>query len=118
MESQPTAKALHNRINTDISQLLQRFENIMATATVQNPSYTATAVETYQLDVESTALIRAAEDILALTRTMKETWLFGKLDTLGEDERDVERREKLEGDVVAVQKAIEQGSLSKLSPGS
>ncbi|KAJ5737145.1 uncharacterized protein N7483_002270 [Penicillium malachiteum] len=116
MESQPTAKALHNRINTDISQLLQRFENIMATATVQNPSYTSTAVETYQLDVESTALIRAAEDILALTRTMKETWLFGKLDTLGEDERDVERREKLEGDVLAVQKAIEQGSLSKLSP--
>ncbi|KAJ6051818.1 uncharacterized protein N7446_006454 [Penicillium canescens] len=111
MESQPTAKALHNRINTDISQLLQRFENIMATATVDNPSYTSTAVETYQLDVESTALIRAAEDLLGLTRTMKETWLFGKLDTLGEDERDVERREKLEQDAQAVQKAIEGGLL-------
>ncbi|KAJ5132014.1 hypothetical protein N7448_006172 [Penicillium atrosanguineum] len=139
MDGQPTAKALHtvsgasvqdlgpritrltqshyaDRINADISQLLQRFENIMATATVDNPSYTATAVETYQLDVESTALIRAAEDILALTRTMKETWLFGKLDTLGEDDRDVQRREKLEKDVLAVQNAIEEGGLLKISP--
>ncbi|KAJ5087885.1 surfeit locus protein 5 subunit 22 of mediator complex-domain-containing protein [Penicillium angulare] len=117
MESQPSSKVLHHRINTDISQLLQRFENIMATATVENPSYTSSAVETYQLDVESTALIRAAEDILALTRTMKETWLFGNLNTLGEDERDVQRREKLEKDAVAVQKAVEGGGLSKLAPG-
>lgn len=52
MDSQPTAKAFHSeyltnsyvpapansitaRINADISQLLQRFENIMATATVR-----------------------------------------------------------------------------------
>ncbi|KAE8145645.1 surfeit locus protein 5 subunit 22 of mediator complex-domain-containing protein [Aspergillus avenaceus] len=113
MESQPTSKALHNRINTNISQLLQRFENIMATATTESTSHTSTAVETYQLDVESTALIRAAEDILSLTRTMKETWLFGKLDTLGEDESDIKRREELERDADAIQKAIEEGGILK-----
>ncbi|KAJ9308340.1 hypothetical protein DTO217A2_2063 [Paecilomyces variotii] len=115
MESRPTVKSLHNRINADISQLLQRFENIMATATVENTSYTATSVETYQLDVESTALIRAAEDILSLTRTMKETWLFGKLDTLGEDERDIKRREQLEKDALAVKQAVEEGGLLKVA---
>ncbi|KAJ9243462.1 surfeit locus protein 5 subunit 22 of mediator complex-domain-containing protein [Paecilomyces variotii] len=115
MESQPTVKSLHNRINADISQLLQRFENIMATATVENTSYTATSVETYQLDVESTALIRAAEDILSLTRTMKETWLFGKLDTLEEDERDIKRREQLEKDALAVKQAVEEGGLLKVA---
>lgn len=47
---------------------------------------------------------------------MKETWLFGKLDTLGENERDVQRREELEKNVQAVQKVIEEGGLSKLSP--
>lgn len=57
--------------------------------------------------------IRAAEDILALTRTMKETWLFGKLDTLGEDERDVKRREDLENDALAIQKVIEGDGLLK-----
>ncbi|OXV10896.1 hypothetical protein Egran_01340 [Elaphomyces granulatus] len=124
MDSQPTSKILHNRINTNISQLLQRFENIMATAAVltipfpllckkgiENPSYAATAIETYQLDVESTALIRAAEDILSLTRTMKETWLFGKLDTLGEDERDIKCREKLEGDALTIKKTIEESGV-------
>jgi len=28
--------------------------------------------------------VRAAEDILSLTRGLKEAWLFGRLDTLGE----------------------------------
>lgn len=42
---------------------------------------------------------------------MKELWLFGKLDTLGEDERDVKRREKLEEDVEAIQKALDEGLL-------
>lgn len=34
--------------------------------------------------------VRAAEDILSLTRTLKECWLFGKLDTIGTSE--AERR--------------------------
>ena len=42
---------------------------------------------------------------------MKETWLFGKLDTLGEDERDVKRRERLEEDAVAIRNAIQEGGL-------
>lgn len=46
-----------------------------------------------------------------MTRLMKELWLFGKLDTLGEDERDVQRREKLEEDVRVVQRAIDGGLL-------
>ena len=46
-----------------------------------------------------------------MTRLMKELWLFGKLDTLGEDERDVQRREKLEEDVQVVQRAIDGGLL-------
>ncbi|KAJ5787997.1 hypothetical protein N7457_002987 [Penicillium paradoxum] len=111
MESRPTAKALLNRLDGNISQLLQRFENIVAIATADNSSHTSTAVESYQIDVESTALIRAAEDLLAMTRLMKELWLFGKLDTIGEDERDVQRREKLEEDVQVVQKAIDEGLL-------
>lgn len=44
---------------------------------------------------------------------MKETWLFGKLNTLGEDESDVKRREELERDADAIQRAIEEGGLLK-----
>lgn len=44
---------------------------------------------------------------------MKETWLFGKLDTLGEDERDVQRREQLERDAEAVLGAVREGGVLK-----
>lgn len=40
---------------------------------------------------------------------MKETWLFGKLDTLGEDERDIKRKEQIEQDADVVKSAIEEG---------
>jgi hypothetical protein len=44
---------------------------------------------------------------------MKEAWLFGKLDTLGEDEADVKRREQLESNATAIHKAIAEGGLLK-----
>ncbi|CAI7595644.1 unnamed protein product [Penicillium glandicola] len=113
MDSRPTAKELLDRVDYDISQLLQRFENIVAIAAnkFDGTGHVDAAVEAFQVDVESTALIRAAEDLLALHRLMKELWFFGKLDTLGEDERDVQRREKLEGDVKAIQEALDGGLL-------
>ena len=35
------------------------------------------------MDVETQGLIKTAEDLLSLSRQMKELWLFGSLDTLG-----------------------------------
>ncbi|KAJ5143622.1 uncharacterized protein N7515_002409, partial [Penicillium bovifimosum] len=108
-----TPQVMHNRINANISQLLQRFENIIATAAAENTSHTSTAVESYQMDVDTSALIHAAEDLHALTRTMKELWLFGKLDTLGEDERDVQRREQMQENVRVLQEKLAE-AMSKI----
>jgi hypothetical protein len=44
---------------------------------------------------------------------MKETWLFGKLDTLGEDESETKRREELERDAEVIQQAIEGAGILK-----
>jgi hypothetical protein len=63
-----------------------------------------------------TLQVRAAEDILSLTRSMKEAWLFGTLDTLGESSQDAERNQKLEENVKAVEKAVEAGALETLCP--
>ncbi|QKX59139.1 uncharacterized protein TRUGW13939_06271 [Talaromyces rugulosus] len=96
------------RINTNVTQLLQRFENIIAPAKVETPDNTYTAVGTYNLNVEATALTRAAEDMLSLTRLMKEVWLFEKLNTVGEDEHETRRNKKLDEDASAVQEAVEE----------
>lgn len=45
-----------------------------------------TATESLQIEVETAALVKAAEDITSLTRLLKEAWLFGQLDTIGPSE--------------------------------
>ena len=37
------------------------------------------ASECYQIETHASAMIRAAEDLLALSRSLKEAWLFGQL---------------------------------------
>lgn len=44
---------------------------------------------------------------------MKEMWLFGKLETIGENERDIERREQLERNIADIQRAVLDGGLSE-----
>ena len=58
------------------------------------PSVTSTANAQLQVNVETQALIRAAEEIMLLTRSMKEVWLFGGLGTV----KDGEEAEKEDND--------------------
>jgi len=107
----PSAKFLQARITALSTTLIKRVENIFAVAldesqsVVSNdgaapPSLTDTAVQQYQLDIESSALVRTAEEIMILTRSMKEIWLFGDLHTLNQDEagQDGETKRKIEED--------------------
>ncbi|EXJ93067.1 hypothetical protein A1O3_01623 [Capronia epimyces CBS 606.96] len=125
----PTAKFLQARITALSTTLIKRLENIFAVALDETaaetttsastrdqppPSLIDTAVQQFQLDVESAAVIRAAEEILVLTRTMKEIWLFGGLDTLERDHeddknpRDEAARQKLEEDVRVVEEGFKK----------
>ncbi|KAL9002737.1 MAG: hypothetical protein Q9188_004356 [Gyalolechia gomerana] len=93
------------RATRDISALLQRFENIVE---YKPGDRNAAAVNAYRMEVETAALIRAAEDILSLTRVMKEMWLFGKLQTVGTNEAEERAEESAKG--------VEEG-LRKLMAG-
>jgi len=112
------------RITALSTTLIKRLENIFAVALDETgaqasaraggeapppPSLTDTSVQQFQLDVESTAVIRAAEEIMMLTRTLKEIWLFGGLDTLEQDHKndnnvhDEAQRKKMEEDIRVVE---------------
>ncbi|KAL8938364.1 MAG: hypothetical protein Q9211_003239 [Gyalolechia sp. 1 TL-2023] len=82
------------RATRDISALLQRFENIIE---YKPGDRNAAAVNAYRMEVETAALIRAAEDILSLTRVMKEMWLFGTLQTVGTNEAEKRAEESARG---------------------
>lgn len=56
-----------------------------------SPSFPA-SIQRFHSDTPKltpTIQIRAAEDILSLTRVLKETWLYGKLQTVGTSEAEV-----------------------------
>ena len=84
----PSSRFLQSRINALSATLAKRFQNILQTAydDEEDPahSYVDIATEQFQVDVETQALIRAAEEIMILTRSMKEMWLFGGLNTVKE----------------------------------
>jgi hypothetical protein len=113
------------RITYLSNTLIKRIGNIFEEALTPDPasteptsqggatSHTTTAMQQFQLDVESTALVRAAEEIMVLTRSMKDVWLFGGLDTLTSDHNGEQTDGAQPEDVRAVaeyiQKRIESG---------
>ncbi|KAI9678945.1 MAG: hypothetical protein M1829_001930 [Trizodia sp. TS-e1964] len=104
-----TQASLLDRQSKSIATLLQRFENIVALASVDDAPLPSTAVATYQIEVHTAALrqIRAAEDLCALTRAMKEMWLFGPLAPLGLGARERAVERGVESDVRAVAGVLE-----------
>jgi len=75
----PRTLMLIERVNNDIITLHKRFDNIITLAPIDGKDKCVTASEVYQIEVHAAAMIRAAEDLLALTRSLKEAWLFGQL---------------------------------------
>lgn len=120
-DTAPSAKYLQARISHLSLTLLQRFQALLDTAhdkaegedgpapNSEAPSLPPEEVASKQLDIEvgSTALIRAAEDLMVLTRGMKELWLFGGLDTVGENEGGEEERRRLAEEVRVVRRGLE-----------
>lgn len=86
--------------------LLTEFENILAVALPRNgrsddadtqaadteaPSLAEIAEGQLMIDTASNQMIRAIEEFMILTRTMKELWLFGELNTLASDQTEEEK---------------------------
>ncbi|RDL30173.1 uncharacterized protein BP5553_10451 [Venustampulla echinocandica] len=74
-----------------VAEMLSRFRNLVSLSSMKdNDGASATkevaAGQAFALEVESVALVRAAEDLLQLSRELKEMWLFGPLRGIGEGE--------------------------------
>ena len=92
MSKVPTKKVEDNLTNVDA----------FTQAQAGTPDRNQAALSALKMDVETQALIRAIEDLLSLTRQMKELWLFGQLDTLGKSGM----VQQTEQDAVAVTKLV------------
>ena len=74
------------------------------------PSLVDTADKQLTVDVAVMQMIRAAEELMVLTRTMKELWLFGGLDTLVADQSPEEKEKtwRMQEDEKAVVKGLQE----------
>ncbi|TGO50298.1 hypothetical protein BOTNAR_0397g00050 [Botryotinia narcissicola] len=91
--TQQTTAALIDRQERAIAALLIRFQNLVKLAALPTEdAFTkeTAAAEGLRMEVESNALTSAAEDLLKLTRELKECWIFGSLRGIGEGEGDGE----------------------------
>ncbi|TEY71081.1 hypothetical protein BOTCAL_0102g00050 [Botryotinia calthae] len=87
------ADKLTDRQERAIAALLIRFQNLVKLAALPTEdAFTkeTAAAEGLRMEVESNALTSAAEDLLKLTRELKEFWIFGSLRGIGEGEGDGE----------------------------
>ncbi|KAI9691571.1 MAG: hypothetical protein M1822_007642 [Bathelium mastoideum] len=103
-QSLRNSPALLARIDTATQQLIRRFENLIGLASVEKVDRNSTALNALEIDVETAALIRGAEDLTTLIRQMQEVWLFGELNTIGKSET----QQKTEENTIAVAQLLEK----------
>ncbi|KAN0095309.1 Mediator complex, subunit Med22 [Hyaloscypha variabilis] len=87
--AQRTTSILIDRQQRGVAALLTRFKyliDLAATPVEDGATKEVAAANAFRMEVESSALVRAAEDLLQLTRELKEMWLFGPLRGIGEGE--------------------------------
>lgn len=69
-----------------MEQILQKFQDIFEVAVVQDKSKELLAVENLTIESHTLLIIRLCEDLLTITRNLRETWCLGsiKVDNSGE----------------------------------
>ncbi|CZR67263.1 uncharacterized protein PAC_17162 [Phialocephala subalpina] len=114
--AQRTTSSLIDREGNAIAEMLKRFHNLVrlaATPVEDGATKEVAAAQAFQMNAESAALVRGAEELLQLTRELKEMWLFGPLRGIKEGEGEG----KMDEDSVKVGEMVE-ALLKKTSEGS
>ncbi|KAM0701830.1 hypothetical protein Q7P35_010739 [Cladosporium inversicolor] len=77
---------LIKKIETSRDDIVKRFDALVSLASVTKTDRNTSANLQFQMQVETSHLIKAAEDLQTLIRHLQEMWLFGPLNTVGESQ--------------------------------
>lgn len=67
------------KIDSTIEQILQKFQDIFDVANVEDKSKELLAVESLTIESDAFMIIRLCEDMLTMTRGLKEVWCLGTM---------------------------------------
>ncbi|KAK9457050.1 surfeit locus protein 5 subunit 22 of mediator complex-domain-containing protein [Dipodascopsis uninucleata] len=78
-KSQSRALSINQRINEATNIIISEFSDIIELAPISGKDRVTTAAETYQIECHATSIVRAIEDLLLISRSLKEAWLLGEV---------------------------------------
>lgn len=67
------------KIDSVVEQVLQKFQDIFEVSVIQDKSKEVLSVEFLSLEADALTIVRLCEDLLSISRTLKETWCLGTL---------------------------------------
>ncbi|CUM67850.1 uncharacterized protein PRCAT00005559001 [Priceomyces carsonii] len=87
--------ALLQRIDSDIEQILLKFQDIFEVGIIRDKSKELLSVDSLTINSDALTIIRLCEDLLNITRGLKELWCLGSMKVKGYDiksqDEDVEK---------------------------
>ncbi|ODV92123.1 hypothetical protein CANCADRAFT_714 [Tortispora caseinolytica NRRL Y-17796] len=97
MSNTRQVSSLEQRTNEAINQLSTKFVDIIELATSGRKSKATSAAESYQIQCDVESLKRASNELLNVTKSLKEDWIFSKIQPEMHSEQldDIEKRKEL-----------------------
>ncbi|KAK7207770.1 mediator complex, subunit Med22 [Myxozyma melibiosi] len=73
------AQTINQRITEATGQVITEYHEIVHLAPVASKDKVASAMETYQIEGHAASMVRAIEDLLMLSRSLKEAWILSQV---------------------------------------
>ncbi|KAK9461055.1 peptidase S8/S53 domain-containing protein [Lipomyces oligophaga] len=77
-QQQQRALSFNQRINEATNEIITQYSEIIRLAPVANKDRATTAAEVYQIECHAVSLIHSIEELLTISRTLKESWILGQ----------------------------------------
>ncbi|KAH3662300.1 hypothetical protein OGAPHI_005550 [Ogataea philodendri] len=80
--------SLLTRVNNNVELVLQKFHDIVELSSIEDKSQETQAIEALQIESNAATVVRLTEELLAITRQLKEAWILGQVPNSIESQQD------------------------------
>ncbi|CCG22721.1 hypothetical protein CORT_0B10170 [Candida orthopsilosis Co 90-125] len=80
---QPKSITLLQKIDSIVEQILLKFQNILEVLTNDSKPKELLSIESLTIESDAIQIIRYSQDLLSISRSLKESWVLGSLKVKG-----------------------------------
>ncbi|KAG5422034.1 hypothetical protein I9W82_001127 [Candida metapsilosis] len=98
---QPKSITLLQKIDSIVEQILVKFQNILEVLANDTKPKELLSIESLTIESDAIQIIRFSQDLLSISRSLKESWVLSSLKVKKNDERGVETESEGAGAAVS-----------------